>query len=195
MKGGLFTPLDTNPATRFAGWLAQDLVDLNLHLREERARLLDMDDPSPTIMGTIEVCEVDLADIQAELERRERARLRLGADPLTPRAPQRNDKLMDLARDLRAVWPIDRFCEDLMAMRLTKAGSRYKAHCPLPGHDEKSPSFVLYPEQDRFHCFGCGRYGDIFDLTGHYFRLSRFSDQVRKLAEETGSRLSYEEAS
>jgi|GEM_PF-5042711 len=195
MKRGLFTPLDTNPATRFAGWLAQDLVDLNLHLREERARLLDMRDPSPTILGTIDVCEVDLADIQAELERRERARLRLGADPLTPRAPQRNDKLMDLARDLRAVWPIDRFCEDLMAMRLTKAGNRYKAHCPLPGHKEKSPSFVLYPEQDRFHCFGCGRYGDIFDLTGHYFGLSRFPDQVRKLAEETGSRLSYEEAS
>ncbi len=47
---------------------------------------------------------------------------------------------------------------------LRRSGSTFVGHCPLPGHEDKSPSFVAYPETERFWCFGCLRGGDVVDL-------------------------------
>ncbi len=46
-------------------------------------------------------------------------------------------------------------------------GRRAVALCPLPDHNEKTPSFTVWPAEDRFYCFGCGRSGDGFDLIAH----------------------------
>lgn len=43
-----------------------------------------------------------------------------------------------------------------------KSIKRYSYICPL--HDEKTPSFVLYRQQNKFHCFGCGKRGDAIDF-------------------------------
>jgi DNA primase len=39
----------------------------------------------------------------------------------------------------------------------------FKGRCPLPDHDDKTPSFYIYPP-GRFYCYGCGRGGDVVDL-------------------------------
>ena len=39
----------------------------------------------------------------------------------------------------------------------------FVSRCPLPDHDEMTPSFYIYPP-GRFHCYGCGRNGDVVDL-------------------------------
>ena len=41
--------------------------------------------------------------------------------------------------------------------KLRRSGRRWMASCPF--HDEKTPSFVIYPE-NTFHCFGCQAHGD-----------------------------------
>jgi len=46
--------------------------------------------------------------------------------------------------------------------KITKAGSRYKACCPI--HGEKTPSMSIDHERKKFHCFGCGARGDVSDL-------------------------------
>jgi DNA primase len=43
-------------------------------------------------------------------------------------------------------------------VELKKAGARYKACCPL--HNEKTPSMVVTPNKNSFHCYGCGKGGD-----------------------------------
>lgn len=39
----------------------------------------------------------------------------------------------------------------------------YTGRCPLPDHEDRSPSFYIYPP-GRWHCYGCGRGGDVVDL-------------------------------
>lgn len=45
---------------------------------------------------------------------------------------------------------------------LKRRGSTLVGLCPF--HMERTPSFAVYPEEQRFHCFGCGAHGDIFDF-------------------------------
>ena len=74
---------------------------------------------------------------------------------------------------------------------LRPAGPTYKGLCPF--HKEKSPSFVVYPQEGRCHCFGCGVSADIFRF---YMLINKveFPDALRVLAARTGVELDPEAA-
>jgi DNA primase len=50
-----------------------------------------------------------------------------------------------------------------LADKLTGPGGP-RRRCPLPGHEDRSPSFVLYPQTASFFCYGCLRGGDVVEL-------------------------------
>lgn len=65
-------------------------------------------------------------------------------------------------------------------------GRNLKTNCPF--HNEKSPSFVISPERQIWHCFGCGKGGDIFTFIEEYERLD-FSESLKLLADKAGVKL------
>ncbi|MRJ01989.1 MAG: DNA primase [Epsilonproteobacteria bacterium] len=64
-------------------------------------------------------------------------------------------------------------------IELKKAGSNYKGLCPF--HDEKTPSFVVSPSRQIFHCFGCGVGGDAIKFVMEYEKIS-YPEAIEKLA-------------
>ena len=53
---------------------------------------------------------------------------------------------------------------------LRPSGQRLVGRCPF--HDDHTPSFVVYPGTQSFHCFGCLAHGDVFAFLMRYERLS-----------------------
>ena len=69
------------------------------------------------------------------------------------------------------------------AVQLKKAGTVYKGLCPF--HGEKTPSFVVTPARDTWHCFGCGEGGDIFSFVMRREGLT-FPEALKRLAAKAG---------
>lgn len=86
------------------------------------------------------------------------------------------------------------FIQDLLArtdvadivgryVTLKKAGINYKGLCPF--HGEKSPSFIVSPSRQTYHCFGCGVHGNALGFMMEYGGLG-FVDAVKDLAQMQG---------
>jgi len=69
---------------------------------------------------------------------------------------------------------------------LKKSGQNYKGLCPF--HSEKTPSFIVSPLKQIFHCFGCGEGGDIVSFIIKYNNIT-FSEAIEYLAKRAGLKL------
>ena len=71
-------------------------------------------------------------------------------------------------------------------VQLKKAGTTLKGLCPF--HGEKTASFVVTPVRDTWHCFGCGKHGDIFTFVMERDGLA-FPEALTQLAGRAGVEL------
>ena len=69
---------------------------------------------------------------------------------------------------------------------LQKSGRNFLGLCPF--HGEKTPSFNVVEDKQFYHCFGCGRSGDVFKFIEEYQQVT-FADAVRILGERLGMHL------
>ncbi len=81
-----------------------------------------------------------------------------------------------------------RMASDIVAVisnhvTLQRSGRTLKGLCPF--HREKTPSFTVMPDQQRWRCYGCGLYGDVFTFIMQLEQLT-FPEAVRLLAERAG---------
>ncbi|MDM5271518.1 DNA primase [Sulfurovum sp. zt1-1] len=77
-------------------------------------------------------------------------------------------------------------------IELKKAGANYKANCPF--HGEKTPSFVVSPSKQIYHCFGCGAGGDSIKFVMELEKLS-YPEAIEKLASMFNFSLRYTQGS
>ena len=89
---------------------------------------------------------------------------------------------------IREENPIEGVIADFLDIK--KSGKNYKALCPF--HMEKTPSFFVSPEKGIYHCFGCGKSGNVITFLIEYKGMT-FPEAVKFLAERAGIKIKGEE--
>jgi DNA primase len=85
----------------------------------------------------------------------------------------------DVVARIKEALPLLEFLQ--RELELKREGTTFKAVCPF--HSEKTGSFTVWAKTDSWHCFGCGKGGDLF--TYYQERHNRdFKDALRELARE-----------
>lgn len=87
----------------------------------------------------------------------------------------------DFLRELEARSPIEEIASSYV--NLKRRGKNLLGLCPF--HNEKTPSFNIYPENNSFYCFGCNKGGGVFQFVMGVENLA-FPDAVRWLAQRAG---------
>ena len=95
----------------------------------------------------------------------------------------KKESIENLKNNLDVVDVISQFLE------LKKSGANFKACCPF--HGETTPSFVVSPAKQIYHCFGCGAGGDSIKFVMEYEKLS-YPETIEKLASMYNFNLDYE---
>ena len=75
-------------------------------------------------------------------------------------------------------------------VHLQKKGGNYFGLCPF--HNEKSPSFSVSPTRQTYHCFGCGKGGNVITFVMDYENYS-FVEALEFLADRAGIELPKQE--
>jgi DNA primase len=95
----------------------------------------------------------------------------------------KKESIENLKNHLDVVDVVSQFIE------LKKTGGNFKACCPF--HGETTPSFVVSPAKQIYHCFGCGVGGDSIKFVMEYEKLS-YPETIEKLASMYNFNLEYE---
>jgi DNA primase len=82
---------------------------------------------------------------------------------------------------VRTLSPIERIVSEQVKLR--RSGAQLLGLCPF--HGDKTPSFLVHPAKQVFHCHGCGAGGDVFQFVRLTLHCG-FRDSVVHLAERAG---------
>jgi hypothetical protein len=128
--------------------------------------------------GAAEYLAASLQLADDELDRRRRLRDRPGAPPWP-------EHRIDVDRVKSAV-DLAAFVRDFVGRDLQKRGARLWCRCPLWDHpDDETPSFAVSPERQLWHCFGCGKGGEVVTLVEEIVGLG-FVNAIEVLARYAG---------
>src|SRR5918996_843055 len=102
-----------------------------------------------------------------------------------PREVRRITTPSGIVAEIKSKLPVLEVVGETVALK--RAGTVHKGLCPF--HAEKTPSFIVSPDRETWHCFGCGEHGDIFTFLMRRDGLD-FREALARLAEKAGIELS-----
>ena len=82
---------------------------------------------------------------------------------------------------IRSTLSIDKVAGQYLSLK--KSGNNFIGRCPF--HDDRSPSFVVYPETSSFYCFGCQKSADLFRFVMEIEKLT-FKETVKAVSQYAG---------
>ena len=97
------------------------------------------------------------------------------------RGDMKSDRVLE---EIKERIDIVDFISDYVQLR--KSGQNWKGLCPF--HSEKTPSFMVSPSKQIFHCFGCGAGGDVISFLVQYEHMP-FPEALQVLARKAGIQL------
>jgi DNA primase len=86
----------------------------------------------------------------------------IAPDPLY-KSPNDSYGFRKCCEAIRDAVPIEEVARRYTALEPFGGKAWFTGRCPLPDHEDKTPSFYIYPP-GLYHCYGCGRNGDVVDL-------------------------------
>jgi DNA primase len=84
---------------------------------------------------------------------------------------------------IRDAVPIEEVARQYTHLEPFGGKAWFTGRCPLPDHEDKTPSFYIYPP-GRYHCYGCGGSGDVVDLEFHCGDYAELWEAMISLAVE-----------
>jgi hypothetical protein len=91
-------------------------------------------------------------------------------------------------RAVREAVPVEEVARRYTELEPLGGRARFKARCPLPDHEDSTPSFYIYPDR-RYWCFGCTRGGDVIDLEFYCGDFGELWEAMISLAVDYGVNL------
>ena len=94
----------------------------------------------------------------------------------TPTAPDSSYGFRKACGAVREAVPVEEVARRHTEIEPYGGKAWFLGRCPLPDHEDRTPSFYIYPGEigRRWHCYGCSRGGDVIDLEffcGNYGEL------------------------
>lgn len=162
-------------------------IDVFVNLR---ASLLSGDTPEPTLTNSIEYVDMFLDRAITEVERRfsddKRTKLRRGWGTAWPQR-SRLEEMKAIAEEMKSRLSIADYLDRYVPWAvLNPMGDRLRGRCPYPDHDDRTASFVVFPD-DHAWCFGCQRGGDLFRVVALIEGIPVFRHQLQYVADLLGT--------
>lgn len=121
-----------------------------------------------------------------ELARRKKLLKNHGNNPLAPKwkgGTMVNNR--DRINRIKERWPIELFLQQSLGCKLIPKGKNtFVTNCPLPYHQDSTPSFQVSTDKQLAYCFGCHRGGDVIDVIRWYLNISSFPEALAALEKE-----------
>jgi DNA primase len=80
-----------------------------------------------------------------------------------PSSPDNTYGFRKCCEAIREAVPIEEVARRYTDLEPLWGQAWFSGRCPLPNHEDKDPSFYIYPP-GRYYCYGCGGHGDVIDL-------------------------------
>jgi DNA primase len=82
------------------------------------------------------------------------------------KSPNRNYGFRKCCQAVRDAVPLEEVARRYTDLESVGGKAWFTGRCPLPTHEDRTPSFYIYPP-GQYHCYGCGGRGDVVDLEFH----------------------------